>query len=43
MKGKDELEGTRSNFIPRLRDFEHQGENCFGGCCKSPLGELGLN
>ena len=25
MKGKDELEGTRSNFTPWLRDFEHQG------------------
>ena len=23
MKGKDELEGTRSNFTPWLRDFEH--------------------
>ena len=27
MKGKDELEGTRSNFPPWLCDFEHQGEN----------------
>ena len=27
MKGKDELEGTRSNFTPWLCDFEHQGEN----------------
>ena len=26
MKGKDELEGTRSNFTPWLCDFEHQGE-----------------
>ena len=42
MKGKDELEGTRRNFTPWLRDFEHQGENCLGGCCNPPLGELGL-
>ena len=28
MKGKDELEGTRSNFTPWLCDLEHQGENC---------------
>ena len=28
VKGKDELEGTRSNFTPWLRDFEHQGKNC---------------
>ena len=34
MKGKDELEGTRSNF-------EHQGENCWG-LLQPPLGELGL-
>ena len=27
MKGKDELKGTRSNFTPWLRDFEHQGKN----------------
>ena len=27
MKGKDELDGTRSNFTPWLCDFEHQGEN----------------
>ena len=27
MQGKDELEGTRSNFTPWLGDFEHQGEN----------------
>ena len=27
LKGKDELEGTRSNFTPWLCDFEHQGEN----------------
>ena len=27
MMGKDELEGTRSNFTPWLCDFEHQGEN----------------
>ena len=42
MKGKDELEGTRSNFTPWMHDFEHQGENCLGGCCNPPLGELGL-
>ena len=30
MKGKDELEGTRSNFTPWLRDFEHQGETVRG-------------
>ena len=30
MKGKDELEGTRSNFTPWLCDFEHQGENRWG-------------
>ena len=30
LKGKDELEGTRSNFTPWLCDFEHQGENCLG-------------
>ena len=35
-RGKDELEGTRNNFTPWLRDFEHQGENCLGGCCKPP-------
>ena len=27
MKGKDELEGTRSNSTPWLCDFEYQGEN----------------
>ena len=43
MKGKDELEGTRSNFTPWLSDFEHQGENCLGGWSNPPLGELGLN
>ena len=42
MKGKDELEGTRSNFTPWLCDFEHQGENCQGGWYNPPLGELGL-
>ena len=45
MKGKDELEGTRSNFTPWLCDFEHQGENRLGGCkglVQPPLGELGL-
>ena len=44
MKGKDELEGTgtRSNFTPWLRDFEHQGENCLGVVATPPLGELGL-
>ena len=36
MKGKDELEGTRSNFTPWLRDFEHQGKNCLRGCCNPP-------
>ena len=41
MKGKDELEGTRNNFTPWLRDFEHQGENCLG---VQPLfGELGFS
>ena len=42
MKGKDELEGTRSNFTPWLPDFEHQGENCLGVVATPPLGELGL-
>ena len=42
MKGKDELEGTRSNFTPWLRDFEHPGENYLGGCCNPLFGELGL-
>ena len=42
MKGKDELEGTRSNFTTWLRDFEHQGKNCVGGLLQPPLGELGL-
>ena len=41
MKGKDELEGTRSNFTPWLWDFEHQGENRWG-LVQPPLGELGL-
>ena len=36
MKGKDELEGTRSTFTPWLRDFEHQGENCLGGVVVTP-------
>ena len=30
LMGKDELEGTRSNFTPWLCDFEHQGENRWG-------------
>ena len=42
MKGKDELEGTRSNFTPWLCDFEHQGDNRKGGWYNPPLGELGL-
>ena len=43
MKGKDELEGTRSNFTPWLCDFEHQGENRWGGFGTTrPLGKLGL-
>ena len=42
MKGKDELKGTRSNFTPWLRDFEHQGENCLGGCC-NPLRRTRVN
>ena len=42
MKGKDELEGTRSNFTPWLRDFEHKGENCLVGCCNTPFGKQGL-
>ena len=29
-KGKDELEGTRSNFTPWLRDFEHQAKAVWG-------------
>ena len=41
MKGKDELEGTQSNFTPWLCDFEHQGENCLG-VVATPLTELGL-
>ena len=43
MKGKDELEGTRSNFTPWKCDFEHQCENSLGGCCNLPFGELGLS
>ena len=42
MKGKDELEGTRNNFTPWLCNFEHQGENRWGGWYNPPLGELGL-
>ena len=42
MKGKDEVEGTRSNFTPWLCDFEHQGENRSGGLVQPPLGELEL-
>ena len=42
MKGKDELEGTQNNFTPWLCDFEHQGENRWGGWYNPPLGELGL-
>ena len=30
-----------SNFIPWLRVFEHQGENCLG-VVATPFGELGL-
>ena len=41
MKGKDELEGTRSIFTPWQRDFEHQGENCWG-VVATPFGEVGL-
>ena len=37
MKGKDELEGTRSNFTPWLCDFEHQGDNRQGGLVQPPL------
>ena len=37
MKGKDELEGTWSNFTPWQRDFEHQGENCLEGLLQYPL------
>ena len=36
MRGKDELKGTRSNFIPWWHVFEHWGENCLG------VRELGL-
>ena len=36
------LKGTRSNFTPWLRDFEHQGENCLGGLLQPPFGEQGL-
>ena len=42
MKRKDELQDTRNNFSPLLCIFEHQGENCLGGCCNLPFGELGL-
>ena len=42
MKGKDELEGTRSNFTPWLCDFEHQGGKPLGWLVQPPLGELGL-
>ena len=41
MKGNYELEGTRSNFTPWLRDFEYQNENCLG-VVATPFGELGL-
>ena len=40
MKGKDELEGTRSSFTLWLCDFEHQGEKPLGGLVQSHLGEL---
>ena len=43
MKGKDEVEGTRSNFTPWLCDFEHQGENCLGGCCNPRLRRTRVN
>ena len=36
MKGKDELEGTRSNFTPWLCDFEHQGEAVTGVVATPP-------
>ena len=40
MREKDELKGTRSNFIPWLRVFEYQGKNCLGvvkGLSKTPV------
>ena len=43
MRGKDELKGTRSNFIPWMWVFEHRDENCLSGCCNPRLGELWLN
>ena len=43
MKGKDEVEGTRSNFTPWLCDFEHQGENCLGSCCNPRLRRTRVN
>ena len=42
MKGKDELQGTWSNFTPWLHICKHQGENCLG-VVATPFGELGLN
>ena len=43
MRGTDLLKGTRSNFIPWLRIFEHRGENCLEGVVATPFRELGLN
>ena len=37
MRGKDELTGTRNNFISWLRVFEHLVENCLGGGCKEMM------
>ena len=43
MKGKDELEGTRSKFYPLAVRFWAPGWKPLGGLVQPPLGELGLN
>ena len=37
------LKDTRSYFSPLLRIFEHQGENCLGGCYNRPLRRTRVN
>ena len=41
MKGKDELEGTRS-ILPLAVRFWAPGRKLLGGLLQPPLGELGL-
>ena len=37
IRAKDKFKGTRSNFTPWLRVFDHRGKSCWGwGCCNPP-------